>query len=176
MLHGLLHVKGSVVFRRPLAVVGSGTSVIGQAAEVLLVPDVVVVLRSKLIRPATFHVLVAPVVIVAVTSMVALVIVLVIRPLAVQVVGPVIAGIAVGISVWPPVVKVMVLVPVLVVGVVPLGGPVLAAVVVHPLPLAIASICVVEGALVVLGVLVSVMRVLVVGWQQVRAVRSMLHV
>lgn len=146
-------VEGPVVVRRSLAVVAHGRPVVRHPPEILLV----VVLRPEVVGPSAFGIMVVPVVVVAVAPVVAVAVVLLVGPLAGQVVWSVVAGAAVGIPPRPPLPVVVVLVPVLLVLVVPLPAPHLVAVatvVELSIPLPVSSVCVAEMSLVWVAVVV----------------------
>lgn len=116
-----------------------------------------VVLRPEVVRPPPFGIVVVPVVVVSVASVVSVAVVLLVRPLAGEVVWSVVAGAPVGIPPRPPVPVVVVLVPVLLVLVVPLPAPHLVAVatvVELSIPLPVSSVCVAEMPLVWMAVVV----------------------
>lgn len=122
-------------------------SVIRHSSEILLV----VILGPELIGSSPLGIVMVSVVIISVSPVVSVTVVLLIRPLAGEVIWSVVPGASVGVATRPTLPIVVILVPVLLILVMPFSTPHLGAVapiVKFPISLPVSSICITEVPLV----------------------------
>lgn len=144
--------------RRSRAMVSHGWPVIRHSSEFLLV----VVLGPELIRSSPLGIVMVSVIIISVSPVVSVTVVLLIRPLAGEIIWSVVPGASVGLATRPTIPVVVILVPVLLVLVMPFSTPDLVAVatiVKFPISLPVSSICVTEVSLVRVAVVIPLVPV-----------------